>query len=68
MFSSVVSAAAVRGWSLDRAVRLAASFVKACIARSEELEIPLANGVCFEELMEVLVRAVDSRHEPGKPV
>lgn len=67
VFSSVVSAAAVRGWSLDSAVRLAASFVKACIARSEELDIPIANGVCFEELMDVLVRAVDSRHEAGQP-
>ena len=64
VFSSVVSA--VRGWSLDSAVRLAASFVKACIARSEELDIPIANGVCFEELMDVLVRAADSRHEAGK--
>lgn len=51
VFSSVVSAAAVRGWSLDSAVRLAASFVKACIARSEELDIPIANGVCFEGLV-----------------
>ena len=67
VFSSVVSAAAVRGWSLDSAVRLAASFVKACIARSEEFDIPIANGVCFEELMDVLVRAVDSRHEAGQP-
>ena len=66
VFSSVVSTAAVRGWSLDSAVRLAASFVKACIARSEELDIPIANGVCFEELMDVLVRAADSRHEAGK--
>lgn len=68
VFSSVVSAAAVRGWSLDSAVRLAASFVKACIARSEELDIPIANGVCFEELMDVLVHAVDRRHEAGKLV
>lgn len=36
---------------------------KACIARSEELDIPIANGVCFEELMDVLVRAVIRRHE-----
>ena len=64
----VVAGPAVRGWSLDSAVRLAASFVKACIARSEELDIPIANGVCFEELMDVLVRAVDRRHEAGQLV
>lgn len=60
VFSSVVAAAAVRGWNLDSAVRLASSFVKSCIARSEELDIPIANGVCFEELMDILVRAVGS--------
>lgn len=63
VFSSVVSAAAVRGWSLDSAVRLASTFVKSCIARSEELGIPIANGVCFEELMDVLVRAVSASSE-----
>lgn len=56
VFSSVVSAAAVRGFSLTKAVELASSFVKRCIARSEELDIPVANGVCFEELMDVLAR------------
>lgn len=65
VFSSVVAAAAVRGWSLTDAVKLASSFVKACIARSEELEIPVANGVCFEELMDVLVRAVSGRNRRG---
>ena len=63
VFSSVVSAAAVRGWSLDRAVRLASNFVKSCIARSEELDIPIANGVCFEERMDLLIRAVGSREK-----
>ena len=58
VFSSVVAAAAVRGWDLEEGVRLAASFVKKCIRRSEELDIPAANGVCFEELLDVLVRAV----------
>lgn len=57
VFSSVVAAAAVRGWDLRDGVSLAASFVKKCIQKSEELDIPTANGVCFEELMDVLVRA-----------
>ena len=58
VFSSVVAGAAVRGWKLEDGVRLAASFVKQCIRRSEELKIPTANGVCFEELMDVLFHAV----------
>ena len=56
VFSSVVSAAVVRGMPLETGVRLASSFVKECIRRSEELEIPVENGVCFEELMGILTR------------
>ena len=66
VFSSVVAAAAVRAWKLEDGVRLAASFVKQCIRRSEELKIPTANGVCFEEVMDVLIHAVSSRHESEK--
>ena len=46
----------VRGGSLSEGVALAADFVKDCIRRSEELQIPVENGVCFEELMGKLVR------------
>ncbi|WP_024734469.1 pyridoxamine kinase [Enterocloster asparagiformis] len=56
VFASVVSAAYVRGFPLERAVRLASSFVRDCIRKSEELEIPVQNGVCFEELMDRLTR------------
>lgn len=42
--------------SLTEGVALAADFVKDCIRRSEELQIPVENGVCFEELMGQLVR------------
>ena len=56
VFASVVSAAFVRGFPLERAVRLASSFVRDCIRKSEELEIPVENGVCFEELMDRLTR------------
>lgn len=64
VFSSVVAAAAVSGWELKDGVRLAASFVKKCIKRSEELGISKENGVCFEELMGVLVRAVGAKPRP----
>ena len=46
----------VRGGSLAEGVTLAADFVKDCIRRSEELQIPVENGVCFEELLGQLVR------------
>ena len=56
VFSSVVAAAVVRGWALKKAVRLAARFVKECIRLSEELGIPVENGVCFEERLDWLTR------------
>jgi len=56
VFSSVVAGVCVRGGSLSEGVALAADFVKDCIRRSEELQIPVENGVCFEELMGKLVR------------
>lgn len=61
VFSSVIASCIVAGWELNEAVRLAASFVKKCIRRSEELDIPLQNGVCFEELLGVLVHAADKK-------
>lgn len=56
VFSSVVAAAIVRGWTLEKAVKLAAGFVKECIRLSEELGIPVENGVCFEERLDWLTR------------
>ena len=38
----------------DCAVRKAADFVKQCILKSIEMEIPLTDGVCFEELLGTL--------------
>lgn len=57
VFSSVVAGSSVLGWDLKDGVRLAADFVKDCIKRSEEREIPVLNGVCFEELLGKLVKA-----------
>ena len=58
VFSSVVAGAYVRGWDLTSAVGLAADFVKECIRISEKMDIPVANGVCFEEILDQLIRAV----------
>lgn len=56
VFSSVVSGAVMNGKSLKEAVEQAARFVKDCIARSDELNIPHGNGVCFEEILGKLVK------------
>jgi pyridoxine kinase len=56
VFSSIVAAYAVRGVPLRDGVRIAANFVKECILKSDELNVPVENGVCFEELLSLLIR------------
>lgn len=54
VFSSIIAADAVNGGSFAQSVKKAGNFVKKCILRSEELEIPRADGVCFEEYLTTL--------------
>ena len=56
IFASVVGASVVRGQTIEEACRKAGTFVKKCIQRSEELEIPIPDGVCFEECLPFLMR------------
>lgn len=55
LFSAVLSGALVRGLEFYDGVTLASDFVAECIRKSEELEIPTENGVCFEELLPKLI-------------
>ena len=49
VFSAIIAADAVNGVEFSRSVRRASAFVKKCILRSIELDIPTTDGVCFEE-------------------
>ena len=54
VFSAVAAGAVVNGEPLKKAVLRASRFVKECIRKSDELEIPINNGVCFEEVLDSL--------------
>ena len=54
VFAAVIAADAVNGVPFEESVRKAGTFVKRCILRSEELQIPKTDGVCFEELLTTL--------------
>lgn len=54
VFASIVAAGAVRGVPFSKSVRTAAGFIRACLKRSSELEIPTTDGVCFEEVIRQL--------------
>lgn len=56
VFVSIIAADSVNGVSFGRSVRKASGFVKKCILKSVELEIPKTDGVCFEEILYQLKR------------
>lgn len=55
IFSSIIAGGVLQGWPLEEATKLAAWFVRKCIVKSDELDIPRANGVCFEEILPELI-------------
>lgn len=56
VFASVIAADGVNGVPFDKSVRRASGFVKKCILKSIEMEIPRTDGVCFEEILYQLKR------------
>lgn len=54
VFSAIIAADAVNGVAFDRSVKKASNFIKKCILRSIELDIPKTDGVCFEEVLHTL--------------
>ncbi len=54
IFSQSFREDAVNGVEFTKSVRKASAFIKKCIQKSIEMEIPLTDGVCFEELMGLL--------------
>lgn len=51
IFASIIAADAVNGVPFGDSVRKASLFIKKCIERSTEMELPLTDGVCFEEFL-----------------
>ncbi len=51
VFSAILSADAVNGVDFSKSVEKAADFIVRCIHRSMELDLPVTDGVCFEEVL-----------------
>lgn len=58
VFSSVITADAVAGMSLNGSVRHASSFIAKALRRTAELDIPKTDGICFEEFLSEIGRTV----------
>ncbi len=56
VFASIIAAQAVKGVPLLQNVKKAARFVKQSILVSDEMNVPTENGVCFEEILSLLIR------------
>ena len=54
IFTAILAADAINGISLTDSVQKAASFIRRCIEASIRLDIPLTDGVCFEEVLDTL--------------
>ena len=54
IFAAIITADAVNDVPFSLSVRKASRFIKMCILKSMEMEIPLTDGVCFEELLDGL--------------
>lgn len=54
IFAAIIAADAVNGVPFDISVKKASNFIKKCILKSIELDIPLTDGVCFEEVLHTL--------------
>ena len=54
IFSAIIAADAVNHVEFTQSVRKASKFIQRCIMRSVELDLPLTDGVCFEELLYTL--------------
>lgn len=56
VFASIIAAQAVKGVPLIKNVKMAAHFVKQSILVSDEMNVLTENGVCFEEILSLLIR------------
>lgn len=54
IFSSIIAADAVNGVDFHESVKKASGFVKKCILKAIDLDVPLEDGVPFEELLHLL--------------
>lgn len=54
VFSAIIIADAVNGVPFEESVRKASQFVKDCVQRSIELDLPATDGLCFEEKLHTL--------------
>ncbi len=51
IFAAIIAADAVNGVDFKKSVRKASAFIKKCVIETERHNMPLTDGVCFEDLL-----------------
>lgn len=55
VFASILAGDSLHNINLQKSVKKAAAFVRTCLASSAEMNIPINDGVCFEEHIGLLI-------------
>lgn len=55
VFASILAGCSLHNTQLDKAVKTAAHFIRTCLSTSAKMDIPINDGVCFEEYLSMLV-------------
>ena len=55
VFASIISADAVNRVDFEESVKKSAEFVSKCVELSDKMQIPVQDGVCFEEILDLLM-------------
>ena len=55
VFASIISADAVNRIDFEESVKKSAEFVSRCVELSDKMQIPVQDGVCFEEILDLLM-------------
>lgn len=60
VFASIIAGLSLHNIPLKEAVQTAARFIVTCLESSKKLNIPINDGVCFEEHLNILVQKTDT--------
>lgn len=55
VFSSIIAGQSLHNTNLKKAVQTASDFICVCLETSKEMDIPINDGVCFEEHLQMLI-------------
>lgn len=58
VFASIMAGFCLHNVSLKKAVQTAARFIGICLESSQKLNIPINDGVCFEEHLDMLIQKI----------